>query len=409
MYEHTDYNVIWTYYRIYQGIFHQVAKHNPVFKQQLERIADGLPIAMKCELRDALADAKAKDILEDFSSPENCEMPTYDFHCRVISYEEALKPLPPIEWIIEPLFSAGSLSILVGCPGSLKSYVLLDAALHVSAGQNWLDYPTKQSPVLYIDEEAGERRLFYRTQEIRNGRNFPDKLPLHMTTMEGFNFTDPEWFTELRKIITNKGIRFVVVDSLIDVIAGVDENSAKETSIVIRELGRLAKEMDCAIVAIHHKGKSGDYRGSTAIEGGVDLMLEVKKNKKDVKLEFSVIKSRDIDDNFTLTALPTFGEGKFSMKNTGPIQRTSQIHEDVFNFIKANSNSSVNSIMADLISNPTYAFGKPKTADDGKKQTSRLRERIRSVVNDLVEREKIYRTNKGGNGIEALYSVVEIQ
>lgn len=407
MYTGTDLHALQTYYQISRGAMYEVVSRNPDLRWHIERIANRMPLQIKRELLEAMTDARGKKILEDYYCLPPTDSTDSDIHCKILTYKDAVKPLPPIEWVIEPLFSVGSLSILVGHPGSMKTYVLLYAAMCVASGKEWLDYPTKKSTVLYLDEEAGERRLFSRIQEIKNGGNFPDDIPLICTSMEGFNFSSQEWFNQLRQIISQHKVGFMVIDSLVDVMVGIDENSAKETNLIIRDLGKLAKEMNCAIVAIHHKGKSGDYRGSTAIEGGVDLMFEVKKNKKDVKLEFAVIKSRDIDDGFTLTARPKFENGKFSMVNAGPILRTSQIHEDILEFIKNNPNSSVNTIMADLLTYPIYALGKPKNAEDGKKQAAKLRERIRSVVNDLVEREKISRTNRGGNGIEGFYSVVE--
>jgi RecA-family ATPase len=58
---------------------------------------------------------------------------------------EALQPQPPIPWIIEKLFAAGSVNLLVGEAGSKKTYALIDAAVCVACGKPWLEYPTHSS------------------------------------------------------------------------------------------------------------------------------------------------------------------------------------------------------------------------------------------------------------------------
>ena len=67
----------------------------------------------------------------------------------------ALQPQPPIEWIIDRLFSAGSVSLAVGAPGSKKTYAMLSAAVCVASGKPWMgEFTTRQSKVLIICQES---------------------------------------------------------------------------------------------------------------------------------------------------------------------------------------------------------------------------------------------------------------
>ena len=100
---------------------------------------------------------------------------------------EALSPQPPINWIVEPLFSAGSLVVPAGDPGSKKTYSLLDLDVCVATGKPWLRFQTKQCPVLIIDEESGERRLNRRLGDILRAHSAGPDTPLQYVTLAHFD------------------------------------------------------------------------------------------------------------------------------------------------------------------------------------------------------------------------------
>jgi RecA-family ATPase len=61
---------------------------------------------------------------------------------------------------IEPLIAQGERSVIYGEYGSLKSWILLDMAMHMAAGKDWLGHfkISKPRKVLYIDEEMAKDR-----------------------------------------------------------------------------------------------------------------------------------------------------------------------------------------------------------------------------------------------------------
>jgi RecA-family ATPase len=80
----------------------------------------------------------------------------------VRSAADALKPQPPIEYIVDKLVTSGSIGVFYGEPGSKKTYSLLSMAVCVASGISWLGYKTAKSIVLVVDEESGENRLSLR-------------------------------------------------------------------------------------------------------------------------------------------------------------------------------------------------------------------------------------------------------
>lgn len=83
------------------------------------------------------------------------------------SYIEALLPRPPRKYLVDKIIPERSFTGFYGPPGGLKSSVVLDMALAVSTGKNFLSsmpmtaslfpgHKTFQVPVLWIDIDNGE-------------------------------------------------------------------------------------------------------------------------------------------------------------------------------------------------------------------------------------------------------------
>jgi hypothetical protein len=215
---------------------------------------------------------------------------------------EALEDQPPQEYIIEPLYSVPSVNLVIGEGGSKKTYT-------VSDGVDWLQFKTKQCTVLIVDEESGPRRLARRLGEIMRAHGSDAGTPLAYTSLAMFNMRDPACVADLDAVIGETGARFVIIDALVDIMVGGDENSVKDTQPVFMELRRLADKYQAAIVVIHHTGKSGDYRGSSALKGAVDLLLKVTSQPKSKVINFDVEKGRDIEP-FKFSASIAFEPGR---------------------------------------------------------------------------------------------------
>lgn len=220
--------------------------------------------------------------------------PRYVLHRAV----EAWEPRPPKEWLLEGLVGAGDLVLLVGAPGVGKTYWFLDLAVQVATGREFLELATSSSGVLVVDEESGNRRLLDRLERIMRGRGLPPgtDIPLHYTTMAGFSFlVDPMWFVDLRMAIEETGARLVVLDALADIMLGGDENAVKDTQPIFRGLKGVCEVTGATILVVHHANRAGTYRGSSAIPGAVDLVLQLSRKDKTGPVTVETAKERDIE------------------------------------------------------------------------------------------------------------------
>lgn len=295
---------------------------------------------------------------------------------------EALKAPPPIEWIVEPIFSFDSVNLVVGNAGSKKTYTLMDAAVCVACGRDWLGMNVRQAPTLFIDEESGERRMLRRLHKILNGHAITKDIPLYFTTLEQFNFRDVKQIRELEKIIRETGAKFVIIDALADVILGADENSAKEVLPVFNLLRATAQKYNCCIIIIHHNNRSGSYRGSSSIIGAVDLMLSVESKKGEVK--FESVKERDVEEIKFSASVEFISDNKVIVRATDAQVKLSEVQNFALTYIKRHPHKQVIEIQS--------------------RANGYSAESVRRAVYDLRKMKLIERSNPGDKGKPATYA-----
>ncbi len=206
----------------------------------------------------------------------------------------ALQPQPPIEEVVEGLIARGNLILPYGESGSKKTYAMLSLAVCVALGKEWLTFKTQKTKVLIIDEESGERRLSRRLSEAIRGELGDETIDLEYVCLATFKFDDPNDTEIVKALIQETGAGLVLIDALCDVMTG-DENSKKDTQPVFTALRKIADETNAAIIVIHHSNKTGGYRGSSAIKGAVDLMIEIKSEPDSRFIYFKTMKERDIE------------------------------------------------------------------------------------------------------------------
>jgi len=276
-----------------------------------------------------------------------------DDDIRVYTFDEMIAPQPPLEWVVDGLLLPASVAIFAGHPGSKKTWSLLHLSCCVAAGVDWLGHKTKQTPVLIVDEESGKRRLFDRTGKIARGLGLGSPLPIYSTVMAGFDLRDDEYIEKLKPIIMKNNIGLVIIDALADIAPGADENLVKDMLPLMKKLRQLAEELGVVIVLIHHNTKSGNsaYRGSSAIAGGVALLLSVQSEEGESLVKFEIVKSWDaepgkfyaeakwdaLDDSFKLVAT--------TQDISGPLTKAETI---VLTYVGDNGTATVSDIKANV-------------------------------------------------------------
>lgn len=206
----------------------------------------------------------------------------------------AFAPRAPRQWLVADLIARPSLNLLVGPAGAKKTYAALDLAVSFARARPWLGRPTQQANVLWVDEESGPNRFLDRLAQLMRAHQAESDLPFHLASLAGFDLRNPADLLTLTAKAHETSASLIVIDPLIGVITGIDENSVYHLAPLFRDLRTLADRANAALLLIHHTNKSGLYRGSTHLRAAVDLMLTAHSAPHTPYIEFQTEKTRDI-------------------------------------------------------------------------------------------------------------------
>jgi len=203
---------------------------------------------------------------------------TTRYHGRVLEMHKVLaEPDEPIPWRCDNLIADGFLTVIAGRGGEGKSFLSLALACGVARGQNVAGIDCMKGKVLLIDAENGPKLIARRFRAMR----MTAELDVQPVDAGGLTFAkDFEWF---RNLITQHKPSLVVFDSLRVLASGVKESESDAMEPVITRLKQLARDTGCAIVLIHHRGKSesSNYRGSSAILDQCDVLFTLSRCEND--------------------------------------------------------------------------------------------------------------------------------
>lgn len=211
-----------------------------------------------------------------------------------------------IRWLVKHVVPADSIGMLFGGSGTFKSFIALDAALHVAHGLPWMGRKTTKGPVVYIAAEGGAG-LWSRIKAWHKQRGLRPSDAQVYVVPAAVDLTQDAWRVVEAAQLVGVAPLMVVVDTLSQTYAG-EENSANEMAAYLRELGARFRQLwACTVLLIHHSGHQATERprGSSAIRSNIDFLLGAFRDEKEMLATLSCIKQKDgelFDDScFRLT------------------------------------------------------------------------------------------------------------
>jgi hypothetical protein len=192
--------------------------------------------------------------------------------------------LPEPAWLVKGAIMEEGFTLLYGPPKKGKSYAVLDLALSVVHGTRWLgEHEVRRSgTVLYLALE-GHHEIMQRAAVWCRHYNVP--LSEKLLVIGGVRFVDDAIVDAMRDAIAClDDLALIIVDTVARAMVGLDENVARDQSIVADRFDRLAQDAGCAVVAVHHAGKDIDRgaRGSNALPAAATSSISVTMREDDV-------------------------------------------------------------------------------------------------------------------------------
>lgn len=202
------------------------------------------------------------------------------------------------EWLIPGLLPLGAYGLLVGAPGSYKTFIALDIALSVATGVNfpwdgvWPDVGQAGKVLFTLGEgrpEFGRRvqaweKRYWKGEQVQ-GLVLGDPVPLIAEDLTPF--------LEGAKALSPEGYKLVVIDTVGRAMQGANENAQEHASNFTRMVERIQRELGATVLALHHTGHGADRaRGSSVFHADPDTVLQLER-AKDTLVELKMTKQKD--------------------------------------------------------------------------------------------------------------------
>jgi hypothetical protein len=165
----------------------------------------------------------------------------------------------------------------------------------------WLGNAVEQGTVVYVAPEGsaglGARVRAWKTANRVDGDVGVYFLPATASLLSG---SEVARLVETMRSLPRPPV-LVVFDTLARSIPGGDENSATDMGTAIASADRIRDEVSCAVLLVHHTNAGGEReRGSTALRGGADTMMILKKEGATIGLECTKQKDAQAFETITL-------------------------------------------------------------------------------------------------------------
>jgi hypothetical protein len=215
--------------------------------------------------------------------------------------EAQFDALPAAQFLVPGVIQEASLGMIVGAPGSCKTFTALDLALCVAAGaKTWLGRPLlRHGPVVYVLAE-GQGRFKYRKAAWKQEHQIAGELPFYIRPCP-VNLRDEAMMATFLAQVQAHQPLLIIFDTLNRCLPGSEESN-KDFSQAIVAAERLQRATGATVQLLHHPTKAGDTaRGGGNLLGAVESELWLEKVTGDnERFTLTTSKEKDAADDLTI-------------------------------------------------------------------------------------------------------------
>lgn len=185
--------------------------------------------------------------------------------------EDVFGALPPLASpLIHGVLRRGHKLLLSGPSKAGKSFMLLQLAVAVAEGGEWLGWPCAQGRVLYVNLELDRASCLHRLRDLYGASRI---VPANLAHLDIWNLRGQAVpMDKLAPMLIRRALKrrydVVIIDPIYKVLTG-DENAADKMAFFCNQFDRVCHELGAAVIYCHHhsKGSQGQKQAQDRASG----------------------------------------------------------------------------------------------------------------------------------------------
>jgi len=323
-------------YRKRVDFLHKVCRQNGI---EIDRACKDpsrlsrLPGVLRNGARQWLVDTNIGEIdwesWAEFVAELNDSLPEFE-HLSTV-WSDLPELAPPL---IDGILRQGHKMLLAGASKAGKSFMLLELAIAVAEGRDWLGWKCAQGKVLYVNLELDRASCLQRIKTLYDNMRV---TPAHLNNivlwhLRGQAESLDKLAPKLIRRAKASGFRLIIIDPIYKALTG-DENSAHEMALFTSFFDRIAYELKASVVFCHHhsKGEQGQKSardrasGSGVFQRDPDALLDL------IELQLTPEQRRAIEERYAAEGSP-LGEYWTAWRVEGSIREFPPLKQTRFFF-----------------------------------------------------------------------------
>lgn len=186
--------------------------------------------------------------------------------------------IPSKKIFLNPWLTEQSITLISGWRGTGKTWLALSILDAVNKGGPFGPWEASEPmPCLFLDAEMPAQDVVERTKELRiqsvfiYSDSYANSLGLPKASLLA-----ETWRTSMKRVLLTRKIKLWVIDNIGSVAGGIDENIKRDWDPVNQWLLEL-RFAGIATIMLHHVGKEGGQRGTSAREDNIDNSIILKR------------------------------------------------------------------------------------------------------------------------------------
>jgi len=191
--------------------------------------------------------------------------------------------IPVRRHLLLPWLKEASIIFIHGWRGSGKTWFALSILNAISWGISFGPWECEfPSPVLFLDGELPPGDVDERIAALGIRHNQENPLYIfsdayaNLIGIPRAHLASEAWRREMKRILITRKVKAWVIDNISSLASGLDENSKKDWDPINQWLLEL-RFSGITTILLHHTGKGGTQRGTSAREDNADCSIILKK------------------------------------------------------------------------------------------------------------------------------------